>query len=121
MFKTFLILSFLMLYACGEPVYNEEKTITKYVDKKYKDLLIKDGVKILKCNRDTLGIMEVIYTKHIRDNAFPATIRMDLFNIGFKVYFDNAYNNTDKAKLIKDIDDCMDAYKNAVISKKTWE
>jgi hypothetical protein len=115
------LLPVMFLVGCSEPVFNEEKTVTTYALDKYAKLLLKDNVKFLKCYPTSTGSMTAVYTVHARDNSFPATIRFDHLNKSYKVYFDVAYRNGPRQKVLNDIDACYNAFKELKDANKTWE
>lgn len=120
--KKILIFSLILLIiGCTEAKYKENKSITKYTLDKYEETLKKENVKFLKCWPKKDGTMNVVFTTYQRDNAFPATIRFDYLNKSYNVYFDNAYLNLPKDKLLTDIDTCMECWTKIKDAKKTWQ
>ena len=124
-----LAATLMLLVGCDPNVYKEDKEISKYAeekkdakDKKYFERMIKGNVKFLKCIPSADGKeMEATYTTVARDNDFPATIRFNYINKTYNVYFDNAYLNGPKDRLLKDIDGCFAAWEKLTASQSTWK
>jgi len=112
-----------LLAACGNNVYKENVSITKYVEeKKYFEALSKENVKFLKCYPSADGKeMVATYTTIERDNDFPATVRFNYVVNRYSIYFDIAYLNSPKEKLIKDIDDCFSSWEKLKTAHNTWK
>lgn len=121
MIKKLLLLPIvLFLVACTESSFKENDGITKYALDTYGEKLLKEKVKYLKCYRNKTDEMKAVFTTANRDNAFPATIRFDYLNASYNVYFDEAYLNSPRDILIKDIDACVAAWEKMKDSRQTW-
>lgn len=118
-----IVLMVFMVVGCSGSFYKEDKAITKYAkDKKYFEKLAKGNVKFLKCYPSSDGKkMEATFTTFARDNDFPATIRFNYVNKTYNLYFDNAYLNGPKAKLLKDIDGCFSTWETLTKTQATWK
>ncbi len=119
--KFIYIVLILLFVGCTDAEYVEDSGITTYTLDKYASELKKENVRFLKCLPTIDGKIDAIYTVDSRDNAFPSTIRLDYINQSYNVYFDIAYKNGPKQKLLNDIDQCYISWKKLLEDKKTWK
>lgn len=120
--KLFLLLPLMILFVgCTDSEFIENEEITKYAEDKYFETLKKDEVKFLKCLPNKNGTMTATYTTDARDNSFPSTIRFDYINQTYNVYFDKAYKNGLKQRVLDDVDSCMNSYNALKEAKSTWK
>jgi len=126
MIKKLLIFIFVLFFlnACKLYVadnYTHEKSIDKYFNSKYKNELIKNDIKIVKCVIINKKIVPMFYDKFVV-NAYNSLIYIKYINDqkGYIVYFDVSYKFNNKKQFISDLDECLKNVSVIEENRKSW-